>query len=226
MASSYQMASCANQPCGVPRNQAMGSMAKVNAAFSTYGWEAAKQDGCLPCPGSQLPTWPPQFIYPQQEKRATTVLGENPGAQATTQTAFVQQAKAIIDAPFPNPGAAALLPAGPDCAAAPGAPVLPPSAFDGALATASLLYVDRTAGCAFASTGYQWSRVPACMWNTLQGIVYDLMHWDELPVTRAGDAGAKLAYVFGRDDRPLYLLLDVLAVVLIVAVVRALLGGA
>ena len=46
------------------------------------------------------------------------------------------------------------------------------------------------------------------MIKTLQGILYDLKHWKELPPTKSKQsAGATLGYVFTRNGRFTYLLL-------------------
>lgn len=64
-------------PFGKQLSQELGRMAQMNTSFSQAQWESAKQDGCLPCPGKNLPVWPPcgKFIYPTLQKEDQTVLG-------------------------------------------------------------------------------------------------------------------------------------------------------
>ena len=91
-------------PCGLSVDQAMGNMARANAAFSNFAWEAAKQEGCLLCPGQKLPTWPPRFTYPQQDKRDSSImLGACPQGESMTSRAYTLKAAQILDAPFPDP---------------------------------------------------------------------------------------------------------------------------
>ncbi len=64
-------------PFGIQLSQELGRTMRTNTAFSQMAWENAKQDGCLPCPGRRLPSWPPcgNFIYPTLDKEKQTVLG-------------------------------------------------------------------------------------------------------------------------------------------------------
>lgn len=72
---SYQQPSCG--PWGVTLEEEMGRTMKMNTAFSQFAWESAKQDGCLPCPRTNLPQWPPtgKFLYPTMQKESEEVLG-------------------------------------------------------------------------------------------------------------------------------------------------------
>jgi hypothetical protein len=78
-------------PWGLQQTQILDRAARLNAAYSTFAWENAKQDGCLPCPGAPgtrcggmppsnaYPTWPPPankgFIYPVLSKQDESVIG-------------------------------------------------------------------------------------------------------------------------------------------------------
>lgn len=93
-------------PCGLTVDQAMGNMSQANAAFSTFAWESAKQEGCIQCPGARMPQWPPRFIYPQFQKTDTEVLGGCPAAMSDTQSSYVQQAQTVLEAyPYSYDGA-------------------------------------------------------------------------------------------------------------------------
>lgn len=51
----------------------------MNASFSQYAWESAKQDGCLPAPRLQYPSWPPSkgaFLYPTSDDKNEVVIGD------------------------------------------------------------------------------------------------------------------------------------------------------
>jgi hypothetical protein len=63
---------------------------------------------------------------------------------------------------------------------------------------------------------------PKKMLNTVRGIVYDLKHFKELPPAQEGQGSKKtIAYVFGRDDRPVYLALIISGIILIVCIIAA-----
>ena len=94
------------QACGMNEQQAMANANKVNAAFSQYAWAAAQQEGCLACP-QRLPTWPPEFQYPQDSKVPDEVVGVDPNF-GITDTPFYQPPIAVtqpVTVP-PPPGAA------------------------------------------------------------------------------------------------------------------------
>jgi len=61
-----------------------------------------------------------------------------------------------------------------------------------------------------------------CMWNTMQAIFYDFDHWGQLP--KSG-FGSKLSYTLGRDDRPFYLILWVLAMLIFILILWLIFGG-
>ena len=68
-------------PCGLTQNQLINNGARLNGAFSEFAWANARQNsGCLPCPGEDLPAWPPALrdwghTYPVQSKKGEEVLG-------------------------------------------------------------------------------------------------------------------------------------------------------
>jgi hypothetical protein len=87
-----------NGPFGISVDQALGSMAQANTAFSTFAWETAKQTGCLQDPRQRYPSWPPRFNYPQMQKNeATQVLGGCPSGMNTMQSAYAMDAQRILD---------------------------------------------------------------------------------------------------------------------------------
>jgi len=82
------MAECASAmqshgvgPCGMTANRLIDDGAKLNGAFSEFAWANARQNsGCLPCPGKELPAWPPSVrdwghTYPVQSKKGEEVQG-------------------------------------------------------------------------------------------------------------------------------------------------------
>ncbi len=68
-------------PCRLTLNQLINNGARLNGAFSEFAWANARQNsGCLPCPGEDLPAWPPSLgdwghTYPVQSKKGEEVLG-------------------------------------------------------------------------------------------------------------------------------------------------------
>jgi hypothetical protein len=73
--------------------------------------------------------------------------------------------------------------------------------------------------------------------NTLRGIVYDLKHWKKLPtmnnqLSTKGSTAKTLQFVFGRENRPMYLILLLSVVLLCVSIIsgvaslrRGVMGG-
>lgn len=60
--------------------------------------------------------------------------------------------------------------------------------------------------------------------NTLRGIVYDLKHWKQLPtknnrLSTKGSTAKTLQFVFGRENRPMYLILLLSVVLLCVSII-------
>jgi hypothetical protein len=73
---SYDLPECG--PFGITLSQELGRMQNSNVSFSEQAWQAARQEGCIACPGRTLPSWPPpnsQFLYPTLQKEKQTVLG-------------------------------------------------------------------------------------------------------------------------------------------------------
>ncbi len=68
-------------PCGITANQLIDTGARLNGAFSEFAWANARQNsGCMPCPGKELPSWPPStkdwgHTYPVQSKRGEQIIG-------------------------------------------------------------------------------------------------------------------------------------------------------
>lgn len=73
--------------------------------------------------------------------------------------------------------------------------------------------------CLLDSSDFNLGEVLPCTWNTLEGITYDIRHWSQLP--RDSTTG-KLSYIFGRDDRPFYIVIVVVAAILVILLLRAL----
>lgn len=79
---SYQMVNTG--PWGRTISGQIEDTAKFNTAFDNNGWLAATQNGCLPPPCKEFPTYPPPsgtgFIYPTLEKEEQkTLMGEEKG---------------------------------------------------------------------------------------------------------------------------------------------------
>lgn len=95
------MAECASAmkshgvgPCGMTANQLIDDGARLNGAFSEFAWANARQNsGCLPCPGKQLPAWPPSIrdwghTYPVQSKKGEEVQGSQMNGASCGETPF------------------------------------------------------------------------------------------------------------------------------------------
>jgi hypothetical protein len=73
-------------PCGVNQNQLIESGSRLNGAFSEFAWANARQNSnCMPCPGKELPAWPPALnswghTYPVQSKHGEEVVGSQMNA--------------------------------------------------------------------------------------------------------------------------------------------------
>jgi len=76
--------------------------------------------------------------------------------------------------------------------------------------------------CLLDNSKFNIGEVVPCTWNTLEGIVYDIQHWKQLP--RDGTLN-KLQYVFTRDDRIFYLIVVFITFVVVILILRMLLGG-
>ena len=73
-------------------------------------------------------------------------------------------------------------------------------------------------GCAI-NKDYRWTDFFPCMGRELQGTVYDLVRWNDLPK----DVN-KWNYVFGRNNRPFYLGGALLSIIVIVLLIWAFVG--
>lgn len=68
-------------PCGLTADQLINNGAQLNGAFSEFAWANARQNsGCMPCPGKELPAWPPAtndwgHTYPVQSKKGEEIQG-------------------------------------------------------------------------------------------------------------------------------------------------------
>ncbi|HEY9815624.1 MAG TPA: hypothetical protein V6D20_07480, partial [Candidatus Obscuribacterales bacterium] len=67
--------------------------------------------------------------------------------------------------------------------------------------------------CILDNPGFKLTEVPPCTWKAMEGIVDDFQHWDKLP--KKG-TGAKLGYVLGRNDRPFYLIMSVIGLLVLI----------
>lgn len=72
--------------------------------------------------------------------------------------------------------------------------------------------------CILDDRKFHLTEVLPCTWNTVEGIVYDIRHWKQLP---RDSTTSKLGYVLGRDDRPFYLAIAAFVVIAVVLLVRA-----
>ena len=249
-------------PWGVTLDEELSRQSRLNASFSQYAWEEAKQNGCLPCPGRSLPKWPPtgKYIYPEMSKVPEVVLGAcestgmmkpytevatgmlngvappqilqqfpqgAPEGRAPIRPADIQQsndvaeqvAQSILQGRVPT-----LQTPGEGCGTLPGgAPIQsPPEAYTGSGSEA------KTSGPVYSvpqaepdCDEYTAQTMLPCIWNSLMGIGYDLKHWDELPPP---SSPGKLSFVFMRDDRPFYMSLLVIAILLAVVFIQWLMG--
>jgi hypothetical protein len=76
--------------------------------------------------------------------------------------------------------------------------------------------------CQVHDPQFSLKQVLPCSWNTLEGVMYDLQHWKDLPVT---GTWSKIKYIFSRDDRLFYLGGILVTVLILVVVLKSLLGG-
>ena len=75
--------------------------------------------------------------------------------------------------------------------------------------------------CELDNSQFSVGEVAPCTWNTLRGITYDFQHWNQLP---RNSTSSKLGYVFGRDDRPFYLMILAVVFILVLFILRFLFG--
>lgn len=200
-------------PQGLQLNAELATMAKLNAPFSQWAWEVAKQDGCLPCASQGFPTWPPKtdsaFTYPTLQT-IEEVAGLDTANYGTPYAPSPQE----INGAKPE-GLACAVPVsmrGALTAPANQVPMLRETFYipDDAVAglrpnTISLAAPEATPATMHDDgTGIAPRALPALVLNTLQGIAYDMQHWGQLP---AEGLLGKLSYVTTRDDRGKYLFL-------------------
>jgi len=76
--------------------------------------------------------------------------------------------------------------------------------------------------CVLDNPKFSLGEVLPCTWNTVEGIAYDIRHWSQLPKQ---SFLSKFAYVLGRDDRPFYLILMAVVIILTILILRAILFG-
>lgn len=205
-------------PQGLQLNPTLMSMATQNAAFSQWAWEVAKQDGCLPCASSAYPSWPPKspsaFTYPTLQS-LEEVSGLDTAAYGapylpTDLEQLGSQPSSLACAVPPSVRAtfAAFQPTQ-DVPSSNGGPFTIPLALDEvegnnagqpAVSTQSGIINDDDDD----DDDVPPAALPSLMMNTLQGMAYDLQHWQELP---AQDVPGKLSFAFLRDSRPFYFML-------------------
>jgi len=76
--------------------------------------------------------------------------------------------------------------------------------------------------CDSRTPDWRPSSIAPCVKNTIMGIGYDLKHWNQITPKIAGGGGwmKKMEFVFARDDRPLYLAITLVGILLAVLLVR------
>ena len=186
------------QACGMNEQQAMANANKVNAAFSQYAWAAAQQEGCLACP-QRLPTWPPEFQYPQDSKVPDEVVGVDPNF-------------GITDTPFYQPPIAVTQPV-----------TVPPPPGAATGYNTALAGVQPTAPSSLGLKGVTLKNWFPLTSQALKGLAYDLKNWKHLQPP-AGQT--KLGYSMMRDDRMLFIGLTVTFSVVTLAIIIAVIVAA
>ena len=232
-------------PWGLQVNQVLDRTARLNTGFSQFAWANAKADGCLPCPGRSLPSWPPcgNFIYPTMQKSEQAVLGAhqyNPDLQECPDAAPFQ-----VIAPEKNALTCAMTRANDflrDRAEATSVPMddmfnydnlgREESSYDAANSILSgQIPMNLNGKKKNADAGDDDSQevplrdymqhaasIPQKMMNTAFGMAYDLQHIDELPC----EDDDKFNYVVMREERYKYVgfwILFVLFIILLIAAI-------
>lgn len=246
----YNFPSCG--PWGVTLDDQLRTESRLNASFSQDAWANAQLTGCLPRPCRPLPNWPPPpgqgFIYPTLEKKPQELLDlgvatgcpetydlESPfaGGCELSLKAAAQRRPPVLDMVNPSEcppngprmsgdmaaRVASRILGLPQPASAQPPPTLPPvDVRDTVPSPSSPSPYDKEA-CLLNNSKFSLTEVLPCTWNTIEGIAYDMKHWKDLPKP---STASKLGYVLGRDDRPFYLVLAAVGVVVAILLVRSL----
>lgn len=251
-------------PMGLTYNEALANTAKMNSAFSTFGWESAKQDGCLAATAKQYPQWPPKansFVYPESTKKPVDIITANYEAAVGAGNEYMPPNKPFLESqavianqnapnycamplsmrpkgaqgeqkPFEDPVQAMLssddemkaamqhandlingVSSNGFAASLPNTKVVQPSPTPASNQKKTSSPSTNTSSPA-SNMMVCTDTMGMCMMNTVQGILYDLRYWDQLP-TQSDDSISKFLYVLTRDDRPFYLFAWIIVVALI-----------
>jgi len=189
-------------------------MANTNAAFSQLQWEIAKQDGCLPCAAQAFPQWPPRnetaFTYPMLQS-TEEVAGLDTARYGTPYNPTAAEIQGADPATLPCAVPAALrglsslpsafLGTGPSAPASASQPFVIPDPIDAS--ADSKPYIEPTGVDVDVDVDVdveeeQQNDSVLNILESLQGVWYDITHWDSVP---GDDAVQKIVNVLTRDDR-------------------------
>ena len=233
-------------PWGTTLNGQLRQNARTLSAFSTRAWEDAKQDGCLPQPCmNPYPDWPPPagrgFVYPAMEKKNQEILRRGEMKDLIQEPPYETRTESgpAIPTTFcdtdespnqcPNKDMSTQLAqkiamglfdcndAGTDACHTWNQFPASAVAAGGIMAEKKTDDENNEGSCAMNTVAVM--DIYPCVANTLKGIVYDFQHWKELPVAK-DTTGEKLKYTFSRDDRPFYILVFIVSLLLIILLLK------